>query len=629
MASMTTRFHAWRGADGIKNEQRYLNTALDVERYIKSVKSLSDIKTGVSTTSGAQFKAFDQHSGRSLGVAAYLKLVTDELLENLPADNVTHEALSKLNRFFTSFYEKPAQISTPQAQEFIENINALLAMDDAVFADKKRAKKIFYSLYMLLQMMDPTLKDLAFGLLPLIKLVVNINAKRKEVAGIILKIEAKVASLESKMDEPEESDVLGAIQAHFNPRYLALVNEAPAEHVPSERESDESAVRSLDISSKLTRLEEEMTLISDDIARLLKLKTEKADLEAQIVEISALLNAAETNDSLVSGRKYFLDFIKVHKKPYQVLLTHLNPDVRDSFLKKVRELPTSILDYSMTDVATTALSWVLHPLTTLVRTYVHQGLQNLAAEFMPSTPDSECKTALRQISGNCLVNLRQKWINKEREMDALNNQLFNENADLKQLITEEPIVTLVNFRTRLDETKAVLQYYRNTFGVIKENMEFLNTYHANSTVLDDFLQIHDTFWVKLSNFFAQFLSIFKTKAAVLVDRVKECKHSVDLLASQYQEAVEQQMEHIDKSPELPAEVKTALKNQFQTEMTKAHEEQETPSAPANKRNVRLLMGRLSLLFAETPRPRQTTDVSLDEEHDATATTHESATTNQL
>ena len=320
------------------------------------------------------------------------------------------------------------------------------------------------------------------------------------------------------------------------------------------------------------------------------------------------MNAAKANDSLVTGRKYFLVFLASNIESFTVFRDALKPEQRKLLLSKIATLRQAVEKQNFSIKFNEKLSWISAPFTSVYRTLTSQLLQELIAMKMPSTLDSECKTLLKELADNCLTRLAAELALEKQQIDAILTQLLGEDEELKQFLLEESDTTLLMLAKKAGESKEAVKAYYHILFSIKENMDFLHRYNEYGNALSEFIRVHDDFWVRLSNFFAQFLAIFKTDSAKLIDAAKRCKYKIDELRDQYQHAAELQIGQLQADPNLAEEVKTEIKDHFHAQVNKRHYRQQS-NAPLRKREARLLVDSLGKLFNNDSKPRLGSNIS--------------------
>lgn len=605
MLSKRERFQQWRG-NKVNAEQKYINTAELISDYIDSVETLEEIRLAFSDVHPKKFKEFEQFKGRSFGVVTFSKLAVDEAREQFyleSGDTPLYQILTNLNSLLTSIYDRPQNLSGKDAQDVFNAINALLQIDDAFFVNKKLCKNLFFSLYTVVHFVEPTFNSLGFIATGIVSTRIDIAETRVTTRALLLRIAAKAQLL-----EPKEDIVLNIpqqMQGYFNQRYLNIINDEQPDEIPKRASgilSDGVHLKTLAITEKLSLLDGEMQKISANITNFIALRTHKVELESKVHAVKVLLTAATENDLQVLERKYFLDLLATNLESYLIFRDSMRREQKDLFLTKVGQLAKAVEAQNFSIKINRGLSWITAPFSRIYRTVVPPLLQDMITVRVPATLDSECKAMLKEFAANCLAELTTELTAQSQQLEHLSTQLFATEYKLKRTLFTEPLHTLVALRQNTDAARNAVQAYQDLFFSIKENMGFFHKYQVHAQTFGEFIRLNNNFWVKLSNFFAQFLSIFKTDAARAIDAAQACQRNVAALAAKYQNAIKQEMQQIDDDPSLDETVKNQLKKHFSAEMQETHMQQ------ANKVSfraleVRLLIINLSRLFATHPEPK--------------------------
>ncbi|EHL30625.1 hypothetical protein [Legionella drancourtii] len=605
MLSKRERFQQWRG-NTVNVEQKYINTASLISDYVDSVETLEEIRLAFSDVHPSKFKEFGMFNGRSLGAVVFFKLVVDEAREQFYAesgDTLLYQTLTDLNNMLISAYDRPKNLSGKEARDIFNAINTLLQIDDAFFANKKLSKNLFFSLYTLVHLVEPAFNSLGFIALGVVSTRIDIAETRVAARALLLRIAAKAQLLEPK--EGIGLNILQQMHGYFNQRYLNIIKDEQPDETPKGASgilSDGVHPKTLAILQKLSLLEGEMQQISANITHFIALRTHKAELESKIQAIKALLDATTTNDHQVFERKYFLDLLATNLESYLVFRDSLCGEQKDLFLAKIARLAKAVEAQNLSIKINHGLSWITAPFSRIYRTAVPQLLQDMITACVPATLDSECKAMLKELAANCLVELTTELATQNQQLEHLSRQLFATEDKLKRSMFTEPLYTLTSLCQKTDAARHAVHAYQQLFFSIKENMDFLRKYQADAKTFGEFIRLNNNFWVKLSNFFAQFLSIFKTDTARTIDAARACQRNVAALAAKYQNAIRQEMQQIDDDPSLDETVKNQLKEHFSAEMNEIHVQQPN-KALLRAREVRLLIISLSRLFATHPEPR--------------------------
>lgn len=603
MLSKRERFQQWRGSR-FNEEQKYINTAELINDYVDSVETLAEIRVAFKGTNPQKFQEFSRFKGRSLGGVAFFKLAIDEAREQFfseSGDTPLYQALTDLNQLLASIYDRPKTLSGKDAQDVFNAIEVLLQIDDVFFVNKHYSKNLLFSLYTIVHLVEPAFNVLGPIVMHLVSLRIDIAQSKACARDLLLRIEAKAQLLEHKEEHQGEVALsrLQQMEGYFNQRYLNLIQvEAPDEIA----KGCSAPPQTLAMINTLSLLEREMQQTFANITHFIALRAQKEALESKIKAIKGLLDAAIANDQQVLKRDYFLDLLAMNMESYLIFRDSLPGAQKDSFLEKVAQLTKAVEAQDLSIKINRGFSWITAPFSRIYRSRLPQLVQDMIAVRVPATLDSECKLMLKELAANCLRELNSELAVHNQQLEELGTQLFAKEDKLKRAMFTEPLFTLITLQQKTDVARKAVHAYQRLFFSIKENMDFLHKYQAHAETLGEFIRINNNFWVKLSNFFAQFLAIFKTDAARTIDAAQACQRNVAALAATYKSAVEQEIQQLEDDRSLDETVKNQLKEHFFVQMNEAHAPQPNKT-PLRTREVRLLIMSLSRLFVTPPEPK--------------------------
>lgn len=596
MQSKEERGRQWLGDQAnTESGQAKLHTALLMHNYIRSVNNLGMIKDAFADSFNSElFIRLNIFDARERGAVLFAKLTVDEALEQLqPAGNEDLcNALQDLSDITGHLFNSKIP-STADVRKLLQIVNNLLDLDDSVFTDKALAANLLFTLFLILNLGEPTLQSLNAWALTAVSWVIPIPEIRESIDTLLQKAEEKAVILAAMPEGTEELNVVGLAQSCFNQQYLSLLTEqSPNEQL---RNTDE-----LVIQKKLVAVEETMAQVSVGLLSLLTLRSSNHELGLRIKSLKAFLKVVIENESRVSGRMYFLDLVANNAAAYQTLLKTLPEQKKNAFEVMVKQLTIAKEEKNLSQQMSYGLSWLAVPVTHSYRYVTPQKIQDAALTWMPSTWDSECKGALKQLLMETLDDLSGTIQSQQEEIIRINNQLFQQDNDLKRQILSEPDEGLLQLQQTVTLAGYSIHRYQNLLHSVKENQDCLQKYQAYTDTLRYFIQEHNNFWVKLSNFFAQICWLFKTDAARMLDTVTQCKIKLDRLNAKYQEMIDSSLKKIDQDEDVDASIKKQLKKQFKTEMEQGRIEPHNRSI--GERSIRLLVKNLDRLFATNPQP---------------------------
>ncbi|WP_412757097.1 hypothetical protein [Legionella bozemanae] len=635
MLSKEERFKQWRGIK-FHAEQKALNSALLISNYVNSVDNLEVIKANAQT----KYNDFNQYKALSWGTAVFVKFFIDEAIAQLPKTADKEIALlTHSSEAIATLYDNWKDNTAGNIFALIGNIEKLLALNSIPFTDRNQYKTFLLSSYMLFHIIQIAITQIEndWKAQIVVSLLVDLRQIKPKIDFFLLQVEKRMEQLKSEQPTKKTDDILPIAPDPLKPfkvllskRYLKVLGISPLDSAKSSQratglpihkrlapgtrlhQAEKPVKRS--VLDSLAALEADIEKVSSGIFSLIELRSKKADFEAKIEAVNKLLLFAEENDKKITGRKDFLDFIEEHAQLLQILLEIAEEGSKQQLLEKIKQLKTLAESPDLSSEMLQRVSWVTSPIKVVYRTTTPQIVQSMIASTLPATLDSTCKTELKDLVNTCLLDLREKLKKKEHQITVINNRFFNQDEELKQLIAKESSEQLAALQKANEVMKESVRASSRLLTTVKENSSFLQSLQTKSQTLSIFIKLHDGFFVKISNFLAQYFSFFKTKTAKMIDDAAAWKIKVDGLIGEYQNIVDQGIRQIEFIPNLEDSIKIQIKSQFVAEEQQIRREKPNYINP-NKRTVRLLMNNLSHLFAAKTQPlrEQTNEVELDEE----------------
>ncbi|HHT0594113.1 TPA: hypothetical protein ACTXXA_002330 [Legionella anisa] len=631
MLSKEERFKLWRGTK-FYAEQKALNSALLISNYVNSVDNLEVIKANAQT----KYNDFDQYNARAWGTAVFVKLFIDEAIAQLP-DTADKEIalLTHSSEVISALYDNWKDNTAGNIFALIGDIEKLIALDSIPFADKNQYRTFLLSSYMLFHIIKLAIAQIErnWKVQIVVSLLIDLGQIKPRIDLFLQQLEIRMAQLNSgelvKRTDNIAPDPLKPAKELLSDRYLKVLgiikplsSAKPQRGLPNNKRPVPGGARfhqaqkpiKRNIYDSLAALEADIEKVSSGILSLIDQRGKKADLEAKIEAVNKLLLFAEENDKKITGRKGFLDFIEEQAQLFQILLENAEEGPKQELLEKIKQLKIFVESPDLSSEVLQRVSWVTSSIKVVYRTTTPQVLQSMIASTLPATLDSICKEELINLANTCLLDLREKLKKKEHQIAAINNRFFNQDEELRLFIAKESSERLATLQKANEVMKESVQASSRLLATVKENLSFLQGLQAKSQTLSIFIKLHDGFFVKISNFLAQYFSCFKTKTAKMIDDAAAWKIKVDGLIEEYQSTVAEGIRQIELIPNLDNSIKVQIKSQFIAEKQQIRREKPRHINP-NKRAVRLLMNNLSHLFAEKPQPlrEQTNEKELDEE----------------
>lgn len=611
MFAKRERFRQWRGkkADA---EQSIIDSALLVNDYIHSVKHINTIRAEFSNSQSDQYIGFNQYGKRAFGVLLHCKLQIEEALEQIPVTGITERILlNDLKNILEDIYDNPQSNPPQKASDLITKTKILLTLDPELLADKKLAKALCFDLYTLLNIASLSMSQLTWWQEMAVKAVIDLNKIKDEVTVLLRMTEDKVTQLDNILMESSNntqsigertvSSVLeyGDQTQEVAPWVQMVEVELPKEHNPiSVKKTIQDYLNEdfLDLikgsnseDKEFILVEERMNKVLEGINRLISKRNKKEEISIKIEKIRSLFNVFKENDKKVRGRQYFSVLINSHLESFNMLMDNCSGSKKQQLIEKIERLNNPKTSQHVLYSISQATSMITH----VYRACVPQKLQDTVTTKIP-TLDSECKTELKDLARACIAVLNQEYSVTDREIAILNHQLSNESMELEQLIAQESTANLVLLVKANKAARDALQQYRGVSEFLNGTVWYLNVIKESTSVLTQFIQTHDGFLVKLSNFFAQISSLFKSDTAVMIDRAHEMKEELARFELDYRNELAKELNTIVNHPDINQEIKNRLQQKIGIGLTS--ETRIIPYTSPGKAEVRYLTKSLEELF---------------------------------
>lgn len=536
-------FSQFRNPAQQAKEQAYLENAIQIGHYVYEVDSIEQIK-GDFVTGGISSKAIEldsRHKKRTFGAILYGKLALDEYTKNKKNFNDEElRVLASISSILGMLYSD-LKGNKNQLHGLLQNAQHWLEHYAPNSAEKKPAHKLCQGLYTMLTCLNIAIEALP----PFQKSLMGaelIATTTKGISQLLTSIESTAHTLEATITPPEVAeatqDSAKSMQDHINERYLAIFNQTDQDH-----------------RTRLRELEVAANKISSDIKALREKKKEFAAIEETRKALESLFNAATENDSRVSGRLYFQDFVNQNREQFDIFLQQLTQEQRDLFDTDMQSITNPTLTQIAKATALSLASWVAAPVTTLARTFISAAIMEGLGERMPETQDSDCKARLKTLAQETLATIKQQMQEKQSEIEVLETTLNEKTGAPLALIKESQPQDLADILTT---NQATIDLARNSLGVIipiKAQLKALQDLDSHFT---DFIEENDTTFKKFCDFFARFGEWFSTPSlSQKIAEVRELKSKLLALQSETEKLTEKMLGHTNSSV-INERVKTEL-----------------------------------------------------------------------
>lgn len=580
MLTKRERFEQWRGKKS-SSEQGIFDTSVLIEDYLASVNDLSQIKSDFADASTEHFKKLNVYGWRAFGAVVYCKLIIEESID-LISETATEERelLSEFKKILAEIFDTPRKNPVHNSSRMIEITKQLLARKVEDITDLKQARILCFTLYFTLTLLYAGIESLSDWKRLAINAFVDLEKIKRNTIGLLKQAEETNRILDTALAEEKvkESSIHHeiTIQNYFNERISNLFSQ--------EEKEDRLFIK----------LRASLEDISDGLTSVIAARTKLQVTTQNSQKLQTFLRELIANDLKVTGRKYFLDLIDSSRESFNLLMDLSNGFKKDQLVLSINQLKNPGVMQSISSNVLYGMSWATSFITIAYRASLYQSAQDSIEEKIPSTLDSQCKAELKALVRECLTGLERKVIDEQNEINESTLQLAKRNLELKKLIEHESDEQLDKLLQANHAIGQALSEYRRISFTLKQKGYFLSQFKETYTVLRIFIETHDGWMVKLSNFFAQFLSCFKSDTALLVDNARELNKKLVSFESDYRKEVSKGLDILLNNPALPEVVKDKFKDEFVTVRGKG--ENGMVGAVQSKEEIRDLIHNTALFF---------------------------------
>ncbi len=487
MQTKTERFTAWRKV-AAKKEKDNIDAAILFDNYIKEIittgRTLDKIKQVLGDPQSPKYKGGLEAYGRyPIGALVYCKLEVDEALDELLAKSPLQDIeermiLRSLSSVLGDIYQHPTTQTTDNITLLLKNADAFLMIKPDEYADKKRAKALYHSIYATFTIINAALGTLGRFARPVfarLVLPLDINNIEKDIKGILATVETNLPDLIAA----EESIVTAApktILEYLNDRHLALFN----------GNVDDIGKVILDLNASISE-------IRGGITRLIEEKNKKISLVPEIERVTPALPPVDANDE---------KHLPTEEKGKAKLLNR-GSRVISFFDKAIAKHTHAKASGSKQISITTPAS---------------------------AAPDRNIKTQLAPVEP-----VSAELLQVETKIKAAAEKISGENTVLQGLLIIEPVD---NLQAILDANVAVqiaLVESSKLFKLVKDKMDFLTTFEGVSATLRMIVKKYNGIFVAISNFLVDYLPrlFSKSKTATMIDKALAMQAELADLKSKY------------------------------------------------------------------------------------------------
>ncbi|ASQ45089.1 hypothetical protein [Legionella clemsonensis] len=507
-------FYHWR-LDKAKNEESVLLTVLDIDAYLQTVLDLKNIKNDFHHVTSLNYIALNRYGKREFGALVYCKFIIQDYFAC--AGEEEQVLLNAIMENIDGLYIQGRVDTQTKLNSLIASCHLWLDNYTQNRVDVFQIKSLCCTLYLLLKVLEIFLKNLGGWSKQLAKPFVDLNSLIHAIDNLLAKTEERFNAINTSTLLEEKSIIPQNLAEFFDKKYLKIAATNPTERYDL-------------LLEKVSLLK---TLVTDTRAVSMTLK-KRHEVEKRIQNAQALLDLMEDNARRVIGRKYFLELIEENDKYFQDVMNCLDSEEKTALLEKVEQLKKPTSSQKVYSSVQYGVSYVTALPTSAFRLTVPQDWQNYVVSVIPDTLDSQCKGELKFLIETALKKLKKTLADTETELQILAEKFPADKERYEQFIKSKISPEVIEQMIISSEVMMnSLAMYENLLSYANKMREISKEIYALNEKIDCFLQLHNGFWVKLSNFLARFFSVFKTETAKLVGKVQAIQSELNALKQEY------------------------------------------------------------------------------------------------
>lgn len=281
--------------------------------------------------------------------------------------------------------------------------------------------------------------------------------------------------------------------------------------------------------------------------------------------------------------------------------------VQNYFIKEYRSL---VNDGDEKEKALDDLLIRLNTINDNIKPLIKTRQEEYDALALKSQHSLDALTLLQEKKANPLlinlVNERSNHLNNElnssrKKLEPWIKNLTSDEQFIQVLLTEAPSSVEQILQINTAVTECIYEYKH-----LKEKIILLDKIKQETKTLDDYVTEHNTLWVQLTNFLAQFWSIFKTDAGRMIDSAKFLKKQLLVCQAQCEQEINAHENKISEDTTIGSE----LSKDF-SEKSQQNREIKENLGELKIENARSLLSSVSIFKPKPQLPKEQNAPSCD------------------
>jgi hypothetical protein len=251
------------------------------------------------------------------------------------------------------------------------------------------------------------------------------------------------------------------------------------------------------------------------------------------------------------------------------IFSYFNPEQTNTW----SALKNQIEDPSISSRAGSALSYITQYPVSWYHRLTPNFIQGVINSIAPDTVDSQAKgwllEQLQILEVETNQSLQQHSIEIETDINHLVEQVTIEEDEQKTLRSElkeqieQDLSVLENISTATYEAAEITSEFDVLINDYQFNSNQANLASGIEQDINKFIASYDDFWVKISNFLAQFIAIFKSDTAKQIDELKKINKEIKAIKKENHKNADSDFSKVHDNKTLHKNIRTTLADTLQ------------------------------------------------------------------
>ncbi|MCX7117369.1 MAG: hypothetical protein NTW94_05620 [Legionellales bacterium] len=548
-------FTQWRGDELALKEEPILASAMAISQLIDTSTFCPDRRKlfmGESAFNGFEDDHLHRPFGAILLAILSLKEYHHQCLDGGSFAEGEQELLQALLANLESVYQDPTHHPVDKFKAFISLTFRWLTEGIINNPNLNLAKNTLILYFAILTGVESKLNRLSYPeQIALRAMFIGQKPPKPEISALITEAASKLVELETirspldimEIDEPPTTTAMLSVDNYFDTSHLNLFT------------------ADLPLPEKFEQLKTHLIRIRAIISALMTEKTNDESLQIQIKHSLQVLHAIDTNESKLVRKQSLRELIHQNRDSIDVLVSHASALGQREWSIQLNELTSRSAHQQAADMVFSLLSWVTWFPTAAIKVVTPKSVQDWVILHMPTTSEGDIQSKLRNLAVTRLHTLQNTLASSTGKKARIIHPLAEDSPSIKALLLQ---ATTHQLQGLLDKNLKINQLFIDyeTFSTtIIQNRKRLRVVEGLNTQIDEFIQNHNTFFVRLSLYVSNLcslFSIFKTEMAAKIEDIEKMSVELQTLKSRYEQTVTTNIASIMQHPSASLRIKRTM-----------------------------------------------------------------------